>query len=57
MFASKAVILSKFMIDDFEKVFGSEEEREDVYRKSYLDSKKNFDDQLDLGLEVTLKEV
>ena len=55
MYASKAVMLAKFMIEDFDNIFGSEEEREDLFRKSYYDSKKSFDDELDIGIEVTLK--
>ena len=57
MYASKAVMLAKCLIDDFDKIFGSQEEREGLYRKSYMDSKRNFEDEIDLGLDATLKEV
>lgn len=40
VYASKSVIYSKLLISELDDLFGSPDERKQLYRKSYYDSKK-----------------
>jgi hypothetical protein len=49
--SKKAVEYCKIALNDLESIFGTEKQQEAMYRKSYLESKKTFEQSLGVEIE------
>lgn len=50
MHAAKSPMFAKLMMTNIQDVFGNEEKVEDLYRRSFDQAQKSFDEILDIGI-------